>query len=647
MFQLTTTNPSGLIGILFTAMIFEHNNFDLQRGEIMKLSKYLIGAMALACASAVALPAMAREVTADRLNNARAEPENWLMIHGDYLNHRWSRLSQINTSNVNSLRPVFSVAIGGWLHKGSYDPPPVGSYGQVAEESAPLVDDGFMYITDGLYKILKMDVRSGKKAEIVWKFDPEVERHRLSRGVAMINNAVYTATGDMRLLKVDRDSGEAVFDVVTQAYEVENYGTPSQVSQTVSAAPMAYRAASGRELIFVGESSGGSRGTISWCSAWDADTGDMAWRWFSVPFPGEFGHDTWTNENWRTGGGGCWAPPAYDAETNTILAGTGDTWPSYDPAFRPGDNLFTVSTVSLDADTGELVWYFQATPNERWDLDEASPRLVFKAADGLTTMVANFERQGFYYLWDHSDSVMRGRAASDPARGTFISARAYQDPENITWTDGIDPKTGFPLEYDPTQTIQAYKYGHVRDLMGDAPLHCPDWLGGPTALMPPAFNEATRLHYVATTVGCRTQALVEPMDPDKEFVGEQGCCWEGEGDIRGGAIFVMDVDTGERVQKRTLTVASESGLLGTDGGLLFTGHGNGDVTAYDAATLAELWTYSTGANIKSPVITYSVGGNQFVAVLAAGAPFGGALFGQGGGGLVHQSNMLFVFGLGN
>jgi alcohol dehydrogenase (cytochrome c) len=609
------------------------------------MKKILMTVTAAAVVAAVAVPAAARDVTAQRLDGARDEPQNWLMIHGDYLNHRWSRLNQINVGNVHELRPVFSVAIGGWASVSqSYDPPAVGSYGIPDEEGTPLVDDGFLYIADGLYKINKIDVRSGTKGEIVWRFDPEVSRHRTNRGVAMINNSVYIATGDMRMLRVDRDSGEAVYDVNIQAPTNATYGTPSPVSQTVSAAPMTYRSASGRELVFQGESSGGSRGTISWCSAWDAETGEMAWRWYSVPFPGEFGHDTWKNENWRTGGGGCWAPPAYDKETNTIFAGTGDTWPSYDPEFRPGDNLFTASTVALNADTGELEWWFQATPNERWDLDEAAPRLVFKSdAFGGNTIVANFERQGYYYLWDHTDTMARG--SSGPVRATFLQARPYQDPDNINWTAGIDPKTGFPVEYDPNLDVQKYIFsqdmGLPRSRLGETALYCPTWYPAPTALMPPAFNSNSRLHYGVASEQCRMgNALTEPMDPNKDFVGERGCCWEGTNIPGGGIIVAMNVDTGERVKKVRTPLANESGLLGTDGGLLFTGHNNGKVTAYDADSLAEVWSYNAGVSIKSPAITYAVDGRQYIAIVAGG---GDNRFKSWG---VLNGATLYVFGLG-
>jgi len=604
------------------------------------MKKLLIAAVAVTVAAGMALPAQARPVTADRLEHSRAEPENWLMIHGDYLNHRWSRLNQIDRSNVHNLRPVFAFATGGRADADGYDPPAVGSY-RMEEQGTALIDDGFMYIADGLYRIMKMDVRSGSKAEFVWRHDPEVARNRTNRGVAMMNNSVYIATGDMRLIRVDRDSGETVFDIVTQAPTHPEYGTPSPHTQTHSAAPMAFKTAGGQELIWQGESSGGSRGTISWCGAWDAETGDLAWRWYAVPFPGEFGHDTWKNENWRTGGGGCWAPPSFDKDTNTIFAGTGDTWPSYDPEFRPGDNLFTASTIALDGDTGELVWWFQATPNERWDLDESNPRLVFKGAGG-NTIVANFERQGFYYIWDHTDSWDRRQSSDLPVRATFLRATEYQDPDSITWTKGIDPKTGFPIEYDPSLAVQTYLFGLPRSNLGEASLHCPTWSGAPIALNPSTFNNATRLHYAVASEQCRLgNALVEPMDPNKDFVGERGCCWEGEATGQGNAIFAMNVDTGERVMKAVFPHSrNDSGLLGTDGGLIFTGQMDGKVTALDSSNLAELWSFNTGTNIKSPVVTYSVNGNQYIAVVAGGRN----RLSEAG---VLMSNMMWVFALGN
>ena len=167
-----------------------------------------------------------------------------------------------------------------------------------------------------------------------------------------------------------------------------------------------------------GESSGGQLGTRSWVGAWDVNTGQLAWRTFTIPAPGEPGSETWKDNHnaWRVGGGGVWQTASYDPATNLLFYGTGDAFPSFDPEFRPGDNLFTASTIALDADTGKIVWYFQETPNEHWDFDTPSPKMLYEVSvNGETRkVVANFSRNGFFYTLDRaSGQFMR----ADPVSG--------------------------------------------------------------------------------------------------------------------------------------------------------------------------------------------------------------------------------------
>src|SRR5438477_808649 len=172
----------------------------------------------------------------------------------------------------------------------------------------------------------------------------------------------------------------------------------------------------------MGESSGGQLGTRSWVGAWDVNDGKLAWRTFTIPAPGEPGSESWKDNHnaWRIGGGGVWQTASYDPATNLLYYGTGDAYPSFDPEFRPGDNLFTASTIALDADTGKITWYFQETPNEHWDFDTPSPKMLYDATINgeARKVVANFSRNGFFYTLDR-------------ASGQFLRADQYQ--EKVTW----------------------------------------------------------------------------------------------------------------------------------------------------------------------------------------------------------------------
>ena len=204
-------------------------------------------------------------------------------------------------------------------------------------------------------------------------------------------------------------------------------GTPSAKTQGFTGAPLAIKTAGGKELVIQGESTGGQLGTRSWVGAFDIATGKLAWRTFTIPAPGEPGSETWKDNHnaWRVGGGGVWQTASYDPASNLLYLGTGDAFPSFDPQFRPGDNLFTASTIALDADTGKIRWYFQETPNEHWDFDTPSPKMLYDVnVNGeQRKVVANFSRNGFYYTLDRTN-------------GQFLRADPYQ--EKITWTKGID-----------------------------------------------------------------------------------------------------------------------------------------------------------------------------------------------------------------
>ena len=579
--------------------------------------KSLLTALSSIALAGLASQALAADVTQQRLENAASEPQDWLMVHRDYGNSRHSPLDQVNRGNAKDLKLKFIVSIGGTATGGAL---------RGKEESTPLVDDGFMYVADTWSRVMKFDVRSGTQAVPLWRYDPKITRARTNRGLAMYGNKVFVLTYDARVIALDRDSGEVAWEVQGAAPQDPATGTPSKV-QGFSAAPLAVKTRGGRELVLAGESTGGSMGTRSWIGAWDVNTGRLAWRTFTIPAPGEAGHETWKDNHnaWRIGGASVWQTASFDPTTNLVYYGTGDAFPTFDPEFRPGDNLYTASTLALDADTGKIVWFFQETPNEHWDFDTPSPKMLYQTMINgeLRKVVGNFSRNGFYYTLDRST-------------GQFLRADQYQ--EKVTWTKGIDPKTGTPVDYDASRDVQLYAgVGTLRNKPGRE--SCPWWSGSPT-FFPPTFDAKRQIAYASGGEGCTSGYVIKtPMDETKDWVGLRMCCQETGRATAHGALWALDVRTGKLVAKAQFANPNESGLLSTDGDLLFVGHSNGRFAAYDADTLAEVWSFNLGTPITAPPMSYSVGGKQYIAVVAGGtARMRGAV-------LYQPSAIVAVFGL--
>ena len=375
---------------------------------------------------AMASPTLAAEVTPQRLANP--EPQNWLMNHRTYDAQRYSPLDKINKDNVKNLKLAYSVALGGT---------------SAAEnlQATPLVEDGFMYVVDLWGIVYKIDVRSGDAGRIVWRMDPKQEKFPLSnRGAALWGNFVIsTANYPARVIATDKETGKMVWET----------NLADQPDVQLTAAPLAVK-----DKIIVG-AAGGDRGVRDWIAALDAATGKLLWRKYVIPAPGEPGSETWkdTNNAWQTGGGAMWVTGSYDVATNQVIWGTGNPVPMFDPTYRPGDNLYTNSVISWNPDAGKMNWYFQYTPGDHWDYDEAGTHILI---DGLVNgeprkLITHSARNGFLYTMERSN-------------GQTVLAKPYLD--NINWTKGIDQKTGKPLDYDPNKDVQVYS-GKMNQTMAD------------------------------------------------------------------------------------------------------------------------------------------------------------------------------------
>lgn len=553
-------------------------------------------------------------VNRDRLINAQNEPQNWLLMNGDYGSQRYSKLTQINRDNVRDLRMVWALALGGMQDTGQNGP---------ENEVNPLIDNGFMYTTDGWGTLYKIDARQPDYGEFVWITDPGVEHEgniSRSRGIALWEELIVANLPDGRVIAVHRDNGEIIWD--HEIATVNEFGG----REAFRAAPLV-----ADDTVIIQNGSGDS-GTRGWVAGLDVDTGEEKWRWYVVPEPGQPGSETWKDEHnaWKTGGGGVWQTGSYDPESNLYIFGTGNPYPIYDAEYRPGDNLFTDSVVAVDVATGERAWHFQYTPNDSWDYDEVGIHMLYDLSiDGQhRKVVGHYARNGFYYSIDRTD-------------GSFIKGAQYVN--DLTWTAGLDPVTGRPVDYDPNRDVQIYN-PEARALRADRDRMkraCPTWHGG-IAHQPLAFNPIKNIAYGAGTEGCfsQTGAAVVPLSPEGGVDREKSERREYSSDLYYGSVTAFDAVEHRVLAKAVTDIEVRSGVIATAGGLVFTALQDGWVVAYHDETLQELWRFNVGTPLKGAPVTYAVGPRQYVAVQASGRHLHPVKYDN-----LENSSYLFVFAL--
>jgi alcohol dehydrogenase (cytochrome c) len=552
---------------------------------------------------AVAAPALAAEVTAQRLLNPDKEPQNWLMNHRSYDGQRFSPLARINKGNVKGLRLAYAVPLG-------------GSGAMEVIHATPLVEDGFLYITDGWGVLYKIDVTSGDVGRVVWRMEPKQEQQATNRGAALWGNFVISAANyPARIIATDKTSGKVAWETNML------FGEPEL---RLTSAPLAIK-----DKIIVG-AAGGDRGVRDWIAGLDAATGKVLWRKYVIPAPGEPGSETWKGATnaWQTGGAAMWVTGTYDPDTNQTIWGTGNPVPMFDPFYRPGDNLYTNSAISWDPDTGTMNWYFQYTPGDMWDYDEVGTHILIdgQVAGQPRKLVTHSARNGFLYTMDRHN-------------GQIIGANPYME---VTWTKGIDQKTGKPIDYDPAKDIQTY--AGVGNLAPGAPLKkvCPSQAGG-NNYWPSSYSPGTKLMYIPALTACVNVSI------DREKHNAQRG-WNGglsQTDERFESnLTAVDPLTGEIKKSVHLRYPNYSGTLATAGGLVFLGLLDGTVAAYDDATLDELWKVNIGTGFCAPPMTFEVNGKQYLAIASGlSAPARAKLVNTPELKEIRNSTVLYVFAL--
>lgn len=538
-------------------------------------------------ATIAAIPAKAADdVTQERLLAADKEPGNWLLHHKNFSAQRFSSLNDINRNNVKDLKVAWTLHLGGVEGGG------IWSHGGL--EGTPIAENGFIYVTDGWGSVYKIDTHGGR-GTIVWKMDPKTDHDWAgavaccgvdNRGVALWGNFVISHTLDGRLIATNKETGQVAWQ--------RTVANPDK-GEVITGAPLVVK-----NLAITGVA-GAEYGIRGWIAATDLTTQKELWRTYTIPGKGEPGSETWKDDRnaAASGGGSTWVTGSYDPASNTLYWGVGNPGPDWDNAYRPGDNLYTDSTLALDADTGKIKWYFQHTPNDPYDYDSVAEDVLadVPTAQGVHKLALEADRNGFAY-------------AVDRTNGQFVWGVPFV--KKVTWTKGLD-EAGKPQEYDPKKQVQTYIAAVTPSRDNKVADICPGNMGGKN-WPPTAYNPNLHLWYIPVIESCN-RITVEEMTPDKIKPRE---FFTGGGPSQPfritGSVTAIDVTSGKVVGKHETPYPMLGGVLATPD-LVFAGQPSGEVFALDAKTLEKLWEFNTGGGVSAPPMTFSVDGKQYLGIL--------------------------------
>ena len=482
-------------------------------------------------------------------------------------------------------------------------------------ESPPIVNDGVMFVTTPGNLVYAVNAATG---DMLWRYQHDLPNdliafHRTNRGVALFGDKVYMATEDARVVALDAETGEKVWD------------TPVADNSSGYYITMAPLAADGK--IMVG-SSGGELGIRGFVVALDAETGIEVWRTYTVPGPGEPGNESWPGDSWRTGGAAVWVPGHYDPELGLTYWGTGNPGPWIGDQ-RPGDNLYSNSVLAMDVTTGAIRAHHQYHWNGSWDWDEVSTPILMpvERSGRQINALVHPGRNGYLWLLERSADAI-----------SYVDAQPYVFQNAFA---SLDPESGRPA-YDPAH----------KPVTGSPTEFCPSLWGGKD-WPPAAYNPETGLLYIPSnenTCG-RIEGREVEYEPGSSFTGARSDFMLQEGADHIGEIQAWDMNTGEEVWTREFESHNWGGILTTSGNLVFSG-GTTDryFRAHDATTGEELWRFRTNSGIIGVPSTFAVDGKQYVAVQSGWGVDAAGMTGRidrvrGTRTIVPQGGVIWVFAL--
>ncbi|PZU09776.1 methanol/ethanol family PQQ-dependent dehydrogenase [Sphingomonas sp.] len=568
-----------------------------------------LGALATVLTSSVIAQAPAGPTDADLM--ASATNTSAVLTYGmGPKAQRFSPIEQINTSNVTKLVPAFSSSLGGEKQRG--------------QEAQPIVYDGTIYVTGSYSRLFAFDAKTGEEK---WEYNARLPDGIMpccdvvNRGAAIYGDKIIFATLDAHMVALNRNTGKVIWNKTLQDYAAGYSNT---------AAPMIVKG----KVIY--GNSGGEFGIIGKVEARDVNTGELIWSRPTIE--GNMGqlngkdstitgktNASWPGDQYKTGGGAPWLGGTYDPDTNLVFFGTGNPAP-WNSHLRPGDNLYTSSTLAIDADTGEIKWHYQYTPHDGWDFDGVNEFIPFDAKVGGKTMKlgAQANRNGFFFVLDRTN-------------GKFVQATPFVN--KITWASGYT-KAGRPI------FIDANRPGAPTTDKGSTVFSAPAFLGAKN-WMPMAYSQQTGYFYVP--------ANEWGMDIWNEPITyKKGAAYLGAGftikplnEDYIGALRAIDPATGKIMWEYKNKAPLWGGVLTTAGGLVFTGTPEGYLKAFDAKTGKELWKFNTGSGVVGSPVTWEQDGEQYIAVMSG---WGGAVPLWGGEVAkavqhINQGGSLWVFKL--
>jgi len=538
-----------------------------------------------------------------------ADPrENWLTNGGSLSNARYSPLDEIDSGNVDELKGVWMTHLNG-----------SGEATKYSAEATPIVYQGVMYVVTGADDVFAVDVETGNKLWVYEaKMPPQIDTiccGWTNRGVALGEGKVYLGQLDGSLVALDQQTGEVKWKATIGKW---------QNGETVTSSPLYYN---GRVYSGV---SGGEFGIRGRLTALDAKTGKVEWKFWTVPGPGETGHETWEGgDSWKEGGAPVWNTPAVDPELNVLYFSTGNASPDLNGSGRPGENLFTASIVALDATTGKYKWHFQQVHHDIWDYDAPSPVVLWNArVDGKEVKgLSQPGKTGWLY--------MLNRETGEPVHKIVEKPVPQNKAQQATWDTQPYPLTepfvshkvsdgqfkeikGLAEDTFRGQDVEVSK-GEIFDPFGsDMKVVAPGPSGG-TNWPPSSYNRNTNDVYICGIsgyAGYQTHGL-EKLTPGNVYLSSV-LSLTGFGTYN-GTVTAQDVETGEIDWQREFEGEScYSGTTTTAGNLVFVGRSNGELTALDAESGDELWSFQTGAGANNTPAIFESDGKEYVAFYSGG-----------------------------
>jgi alcohol dehydrogenase (cytochrome c) len=502
------------------------------------------------------------DVTQSELNQKTAGA-NWVSYNGDYSGRRYSALAQVTTENASGLRVKWR------FH----------TAGAGVMEGTPVVVDGVMFVTRS-NDVWALDAATGK---MLWHHARAVSdgliddaSGHINRGVAVLGTRVFAETDNAHLVCLDAQTGKELWDVL-YATGNRNYGATS--------APLVVK-----DKVLVG-TSGGDDGVRGFVAAFDVVTGKEAWRFWTIPAPGEKGAESWPGDMYQHGGGTTWMPGTYDAELNTIYWGTGNPSPDFDGSVRPGDDLYTSSLLALDPDTGRLKWHFQFSPHDLYDYDAVQTPVLVDAnfAGKPRKLVVTANRNGFLYILDRTN-------------GTYLFSKQFSASEN--WAKGID-EAGRPVSA-----------GLIPDEKGVTV--CPGYSGA-TNWYSPSYDLQTGMFYFRSLESCSLfRAKTEKFVEGQGYYSTGADAPQMANPPNSGIMNAFNVGTLEFAWRTPLDGPDNAiaGVMSTAGGVVAFGNDKREFEVDDARTGKKLWSAALPATAHASPMAFSAGAREYFAVTA-------------------------------